>query len=464
MLNPFLSRSLLTLIFTLMALPCFAGGALKTNIDGIPFSWDKTIILNPEHGALKPGVIDHHASVALIEEAVATWSSVPGVDLEVLIGSKLDDGGDVNSTNYETHYQSDAWFNYDGDPHTPSSNPIIFDADGSIIENIFGECAQFKMLGFAGYTDFAGDDPDPQWTQLKRGQAIFNGACIAPAITKAGCPPCQTVLDLGDVKKLILHEMGHFLGLGHSQVNPLAYQSCKVNGECPEEVAHQVPTMFPFLLKGSHQEILHRDDEVAMQRLYGNPQAHTCTVSGWVLASHSQEELRGVEVVARNTQDSQALTDAISYVSGEEAPRYELKELRQENCVEACGDFEINGLRPGQSYQLCVQRIDARFEGTRFIAPLNQPFQDFDEDCPAQLTFHCECEGDQCDRFDGVEIQTTNNGLDHPNTILDSASPSPGAGASGCSLAGPSPRLDLLWIMVLIPWALTITRTRSHRA
>lgn len=413
----------------LSALPAWAGGALKTNADGLPMRWDTTVSLNPEQGALKPGVIDHAASVAMVQAALDRWLSVPNISLMTMMGDPLSDGGDTHGGNYKNFYNSNVMNCYDEDPSTPCVSPLIFDADGSIMEDIFGECTQFSIVGFAGFSDISGESTDPALTILKRGYAIFNGACIAPAIEKPGCPPCNRVLSQTEAEAFITHEVGHLLGLGHSQVNGDSYETCLQNGFCPEEMAEHIPTMHPYLVPGANMKTLHRDDEVSMQRLYGDPGLDHCKVSGQVL-NEGGAPMRGVEVVARNTNPDLMFTDAISYVSGEEAPRVSAFGKTADNCLENCGDFEIAGLQAGQTYQLCVSRLSDKFTGTRFVAPVDPPRQDFDNDCPEGLTFTCECSGANCSEFTGVNLTTHNNGVDYSFSQLGENVPR----ASGCSL------------------------------
>ncbi|MDX1411080.1 MAG: hypothetical protein R3351_02905 [Nitrospirales bacterium] len=413
----------------------WAGGALKTNINGLSFNWERVVNFSPESGSLKKGVFDHEESVRLIEDALNTWASVPGVNLSVERGSTLPDGGDTHIGNYSDFYKANPWDCYDGDPNSPCYNPIIFDQDGSIIEDLFGECSQFRILGFSGFTDVAGDSGDPSWTELKRGQAIFNGACIAPAISKPGCPPCTVVLEPEDVRTLVLHEMGHYLGLGHAQVNPDSYNACREGFGCSNSLSEHIPTMFPFLLSGANMLTLHRDDEVSMQRLYGDPARGSCTISGRVTAKDGATELRGVEVVARNVNEEDHFTDAIAYVSGEEAPRFTVKDKVQENCVENCGAFEITGLKAGETYQLCHQRILAKFTETRSIPPLDPPFQGVDNNCPEGQTYTCQCNGDDCTQWNDVVLVTSNDGLDLQSSFLNEGV----ARAGGCNLLPPPP-------------------------
>lgn len=405
-----------------------AGGALKTNINGLPLKWGSNITFNAEQGAIKPGVIDHADSVQMVVDAFDQWAGVPGVNLNIVQGADLPDGGDTDINNYKDFHNTDVTGCYDSNPGTPCYVPIIFDADGSIVEEIFGECKQFSILGVAGFTDIAGNSGDPALAELKKGWAVFSGACVEPVVTKAGCQPCVKTMTKEELRGLILHELGHFLALGHNQVNPESYLSCLNAGFCDNGIKDHIPTMFPMMVNGSNQSTLHADDKVALQRLYGDL-SDGCEIKGRVLANDGSTELRGVEVVARNDDGSQNFTDAVAFVSGETAPKVSQGDKSQGNCLEGCGDFSLKGLQEGETYQVCVQRILDKFTGSRFINPVDPPFQGVDEDCPDGLTFTCSCPGGICDVFSDVDIVTTNAGLD-----LSESPIGPTGSSGGCSL------------------------------
>lgn len=422
---------LFVLLLLTLSSTAYAGGALKTNINGQSFRWEGTVVYNPESGALKSGVYDAEASRQLIADAFATWSSLSGVSINITQGDILPDGGNTTVNNFAQYYNAGVAYCYDNDPGTPCYSPIIFDEDGSILEKLFGECAQFSILGFAGFVDIAGDSSDPALAVLKKGQAIFSGACIAPAISKSGCPPCTQVMDDKEVRSLVLHELGHFLGMDHSQVNPDSYLECNSQFNCPANLSEHIPTMFPLLLNGANQVSLHKDDETQFRRLYGSPEQTGCTVEGSVLASDGQTPLRGVEVVARNSDPDLSGTDALAYVSGAEAPRVTVKGKTTDNCLTDCGKYSIAGLSSGETYQLCVQRILSKFEGTKSINPVSPPYQGVDNACPEGLTVTCDCSGDSCEKITGVDIVTSNTGVDQSSNLVNG----PSGGAGGCSLS-----------------------------
>jgi len=443
----FLARVLVGVwVFLSLSSAAWAGGVLKSNIDGVPFQWGEELVYNFEQGALKPGVYDTDASRALVEEAFQTWAKIPGVQISIQRGPDLSDGGDTNLKNFEDFYYGGTSECYDNNPSTPCINPIIFDADGKILEEMFGECAQFSILGFGGFRDVAQDSTDPALAVIKRGQAIFNGACIEPVEVNSNCGPCNTVLDEEGVKSLILHELGHMLGMDHSQVNPESYLDCNAKGGCTKETAEDIPTMFPLLVRGARMVTLHRDDIAQFQKMYGNPKADTCSVSGKVFNKAGSIEIRGVEVVVRNTDSFLSTQDSLSVISGALSPRINSTDKTQGNCLEDCGAYEITGLQPGQSYQICVQRVLSKFTGTKGIYPVESPFQDFDNDCPEGLEVTCDCQSNgSCPEFTGKDIFTTNTGLDAASSIF-----LPGGSGGGCSLQKPVK--TQAWLSLSLPW------------
>ncbi|MCB1214408.1 MAG: hypothetical protein KDK66_02910, partial [Deltaproteobacteria bacterium] len=205
------SRQLFVLVLLCLSLSApsaWAGSFLKSNINGQAFAWKGQVILNAEQGALKEGVYDHEASLKLVEEAFHQWLSVPGVDLDFVWGPQLSDGGNTTRTNYREFYDSSLHACYDDDEDTECLSPIIFDEDGSIIEDLFGSCTQFSTMGVASFKEISRQDIGEEATIIKKAYAIFSGACIAPVVEKEGCPPCERILDAEDVKSLITHEAG----------------------------------------------------------------------------------------------------------------------------------------------------------------------------------------------------------------------------------------------------------------
>lgn len=453
---PHSSGLLLVLAWLLCSTPVYAGGAIQVDINGNPLLWDSSqpLIYNPENGALKSeGAFDVEATFKLLDEAFSTWANLPGSKLRVLQGNTLNDQGfpdGVNASNYQDFLGTGTEECYPGffpDTQGNCQSPIIFDEDGEIIDALFGTCAKFSILGFAGFDDIDDDSGDPARRIVRRGQALFSGACLDPAVSKAGCGVCNRPLSDDEMRTIVLHEVGHLMGMDHSQVNPEAFSQCNSDLEgCPAEVSEALPTMFPILVNGAQMLSLHRDDEAYFTRLYGTVGNDGCVVSGKIFASDGVTEVRGVEVVAVNTDTEMDLIDRISFVSGAESPKLNGFSRRQGNCASDCGAYSITGLTPGEDYQLCVQRISSQFTGGSSIEPVDPPFQLFTNQCPEGLVVSCVCETLPCETISGVDIVTDTDPADvgQGDEEVDNfevVSPSSG----GCSLIKPAPRPTGTW-------------------
>lgn len=432
----------------------WASGAIQVDINGRPLLWDvqETLVFNPEAGALKSnGAFDQAATLQMLSDAFAAWVNLPTVGLNVQQGPFLQVDGvpvDVNQSNYNhflgtgTEACYPEFFEATG---VPCVVPVIFDEDGEIIESLFGACAKFSILGFAGFDDVDDGSGDPDRRIVRRGQALFSGACLEPAESRGGCAPCQRTLTSQEIRTIVTHETGHLMGMDHSQLNPEAFTACSADPEgCPPAVAQALPTLFPILVKGAQMLDLHADDEAYFINLYGNPLAGNCAVSGTVFASDGATQVRGVEVLAKNISGD--LTDRISFVSGAEAPRKNSFSKRQGNCVSDCGEYRITGLRPNETYQLCVQKILTQFTGGSSIEPVDPPFQAFSNECPAGMTVTCQCPGLPCPETTGMDFVTdtdpgdVDTGEDEPSNINGLGQAQNG----GCSLAKPRVK-TLLW-------------------
>jgi hypothetical protein len=436
---------LLIYAFSLFFIPSasFASGAIKTNVNGIPLHWDRStaLIYNPEGGSLKStGSYNRAASLQLLNYAFGQWANLPNNQLVVIQDTKPLNGIDVNPSNLGKYFNTGIDACYDNDPNTLCLSPVVFDEDGEIIDKLFGTCAKFSILGFAGFNDIDDGTGDLDKTIVRRGQALFSGACIPDSggqtETKAGCQPCKRVLTDEEIRTIVTHEVGHLMGMDHSQVNPKIANDCQNPDGCPVAEADGIPTMYPILLKGATTDVLHEDDKEYFLRLYGDT-SNTCSVSGSIFANDGTTPVRGVEVVARNTNPNQESTDALAFISGAEAPRNDPFDHRQGNCKSNCGDYLISNLKAGQSYQICVQRIDPLFTGGSSIEPVDPPFESFSEDCPSGLTVSCDCSSG-CEQFTGKDVITDAdpNSIDKgsPSNLINNTSQ---VDTGGCSLAKP---------------------------
>src|SRR5262249_19224454 len=88
-------------------------------------------------------------------------------------------------------------------------SPIIWDADGSIMEDFFGPGAGNSVVAFA-----APDCMDFNSATFSEGYAILNGKFV-DGISNGSNPE----ISLLDFNAAIIHEIGHYLNLDNSQIN-----------------------------------------------------------------------------------------------------------------------------------------------------------------------------------------------------------------------------------------------------
>ena len=159
------------------------------------------------------------------------------------------------------------------------------------------------MIGFAGPTFFAEGanpavavgQPIPAGARIVEGFAFLNGKFIdgisAPDNPEVGAQIFQAA---------ILHELGHFSGLDHTQIHALNGFE-RADGTRVGD-ATQTETMYPFIGR-SEQSTLAMDDRVALSRLYPTSAfaASPGCISGRIVRSDGQP-MTGANVVAVSPQ------------------------------------------------------------------------------------------------------------------------------------------------------------------
>ncbi len=356
--------------------PLQAAGAVlvDTGGNGQPVLWRNGVVrYNLESGAAATlGTLNNDEAVALVRELFEDWQTaalngIGTTSVTFVEGASL---GSVDTTNVNEHFTycppNSRCPNQESPFITGSAesgeSPILFDADGSMTDMLEGVGASHSILGFAGprVVENVGGR-----LYITEGQAVLNGKFI-DGVRNSGNPET----DIDAYKGVVLHELGHFIGLDHTQVNLASV--IKYLDDDPSE-KEGIPTMFPLYVDGNEQLSLHYDDKVAISSLYPSSGFSNsfCRLEGTVFRSDGTTELQGVNVVLKSVADP--ILETTSSVSGS------LYAGASSGCEGAFGDYTLYGLIPGHQYSLSIEKISRTFIRGSSIEPCDPPQTGFEE-------------------------------------------------------------------------------------
>ena len=285
-------------------------------------------------------VFDNAVGRHVVEKGYADWSSVPTTSLRANV---VGDFSLVGLSDTTIDNVTDVIGKVNG-----GGIYVIFDADGSIMENFFGVSPD-GILGISS-PEFGKDGV------ITESWAVLNGQAIDPHDTNAQ-----------QYQGVATHEFGHSVGLAHTQTNGASYfygawgatigpMSCANLPYASNLTVDDVETMYPYSHpvpdtgSGIAQANIHTlDDRAAISDLYPGPgwPEGFGTITGQILDLRGRSPLSGVNVVARNLSDP--FVDANSTMSGEWT----------QGQFGPDGSFTLHGLKPGASYVLYVEAIFA---------------------------------------------------------------------------------------------------------
>lgn len=320
-------------------------------------------------------VVDNVAGLARVKSMFQTWQSVPTTAISfnyagIITASGLFTDGDVDTV---AEYSA-----VKGSCNSGTQSPVIFDANGSVFQ---GLGLDPLVIGFAGFCKI-----DPQTGHILSAQVVLNGV-FQDGISNSSTLNFEMTADQFD--EAITHELGHFSGLDHSQINvQVLTQSA---GACNLDDLAGLPLMFPIAQcqarKSAGLPVLAPDDMAWISNLYpGSGFASGYgTISGFIYFSDGVSQVQGLNVIAQrvddpNTPQNEAKRFGVSVVSGYRFTGNPGQSITGNNSAGSAfgsrnpmliGFYEIP-VPPG-IYTVRVENIQPSFTGGSGVGPLTVP-------------------------------------------------------------------------------------------
>lgn len=329
-MNASLPRYLITLTLVLVLLlggpgTAEAGVPIYTGLAGEPLAFDTSVPVAYLLDRGEFGSRSHARAAELVAQAFQRWQQATGGRLKVQSAGELSQ--DLTGANVLL-FLNDLALPIRPDV-TGVVSPVILDSDGSISDLLFGNGGGEFSFGFG--VPYA---VDARGGQVLASLVILNGRSLAAYSDN---------YVLGSVT----HELGHFLNLGHSQLNA----EILFDGDPDNDF---LGPQMSYYRGPNNTAPLHLDDRAWIARLYAPADLaqSTGTIRGRVLLPDGVTGLQGANVIARRMGDPQVT--AVSGISG-----YRFRNLTGSGSHDptVLGTYELPGLPPG-TYTVEVTELD----------------------------------------------------------------------------------------------------------
>jgi len=366
----------------------YAGGPLFITDNNSPVVYpNSNITLHVENGDL--GILSNAIATTLLQEGFDLWNDVSTSTIN-LSADQTQLALDINETNFETYLPT-----LDGTElnDTDNLNPVIFDDDGKIIEQIFG-------VGQTGLLGFAGSFINSETGDFIEGFILINGSNTG-SNTK--------------IKLIFAHEVGHFIGLDHSQVDiDNEESSSELPLLCFTTGSGNYPLMYPFGCRLTDD--LHADDISAVSALYPSTDLNDNfgNLEG-IFVDESGDAILGANIWAEDTSSGKTYSIISDYLK------------------QGTGFYRL--LLPAGTYTLHANSINTSFTAGSSVGPyaINNTDTSFSDPHPiTEITyFGSEAPNDEIitittnETFNinfsnvGALIKSTNNNSDEDDSIAD---------------------------------------------
>lgn len=361
--------------------PLVLGGSTGTT----PVTYQNpNITLNVESGSL--GALSNAAAYTLLSEALVLWNNVSTSDINLVI-DQTQILEDIDIDNYQTYLPNPGGTVFNA---SDNLNPVVYDDTGEIIDAFFGFGQSGYTIGFAASILTVGSP------YFDEGYAVINGKNLGLSNTT--------------FKLLIAHEIGHFIGLDHTQVN-IDNRETDPNfgtpGFCSTNIQSAYPLMYPFVCRD--EETLHQDDISAISALYPgtNINNNFGTLQGRFVDAAGRAIL-GANIWAENTTTGETISIASDYLA------------------QRTGYYKL--YLPAGSYTLHANSINTLFNGGSGIGPYAEDINDLSFTSPhpiTEVTFQGDTAGsDEIISITNGQSQTVNFAIDGKTAIITTSSDS----------------------------------------